>query len=104
MKYCRPWILPILVSGISSGVRRRVARVAPELGGAEVGRAPPAVGKRAVGEGRVERPDIEVLDAVPAVKVVERCPLAQRPAQQSSRVAARAARMPGEQPGLGLSR
>jgi hypothetical protein len=41
---------------------------------AEVGCAPPAVGKRTFAEGRVERPDVEVLDAVAAVKVVERCP------------------------------
>ena len=52
---------------------------------------------------RVEGPDVEVLDAGPAVQVMQGGTLAQRPADKPACVAPRTPRAAREQPGLGLS-
>jgi hypothetical protein len=50
----------------------------------------------------IERPDVEVLDAVPPVRVVQRGALAQGPAEEAAGVPAGALRIPPEQIRLGV--
>jgi hypothetical protein len=50
---------------------------AAELRGSEVCMADPAIGERTGGQSCVERPDVEVFDAVCMVHVVPCCALAQ---------------------------
>src|SRR5450756_2984051 len=83
--------------------RGRVARVAPELRGTEIGGAPPPVRERPVTARRVEGPYVEVFDAGSAVQVVQGGILAWRPADEPAGVASRTARAAREQAGSGRS-
>src|SRR5258708_33104945 len=70
---------------------------------AVVRRASPSVRERPIIAFGVERPDVEILDPVPAVHVVERGALAKRAAQKTPGVAPRAVRLARKQICLGLT-
>src|SRR5439155_20968167 len=80
--------------------RRRVVRIPAEPGWAEVSRSVPAVGEGPIVTLGVKRPHVEVLDPGCPVQIVTGGPLAQRPAQQPTRIPPRAVRVPLEKPGL----
>jgi hypothetical protein len=75
-------------------VTSRISGVAAELRGAEVARPAPSRPERPAIKLGVEGPDIEVLDTVPPVDVVHGGALAQRPAQLTAGIPARALRVP----------
>ena len=83
-----------------AGVTRRVAGVSAELRGAEVPRSSPPSREGPAAMLGVERPDIEVLDAVFLVHIVQGSALAQRPAQETTGISSGAVRIPPEQLGL----
>jgi hypothetical protein len=86
-----------------AGVTRRITGVSAELRRAEVPRSAPPRREGPVLMLGIEGPDIEVLDAVPAVHVVQGSTLAQSPAQETTGIPAGAMRIPPEEPGLGVS-
>src|ERR1017187_1237505 len=87
----------------SAGERWRVVGIPSKFRRAVVSGSPPAVRKRAVAVRGVERPDVEILDAVLLVHVMEGGTLAQSPAQQSASVAPGSVWMAAKYSGLGLS-
>jgi hypothetical protein len=70
---------------------------------AVIRRTSPSVRERPIIAFGVERPDVEILDPVPAVHVKERGALAKRAAQKTSGVAPRAVRLARKQVCLGLT-
>jgi hypothetical protein len=77
--------------------RWRVIWISPEFRPAVIRCPPPPVREWPVAASGVERPDVEVLDAIRSVQIVEGSPLAQRPAHEPAGVAPRTPRVAREQ-------